>query len=108
MCQALEASLHDHAAAANTAESASSQHQAAAIKLLQQSVAVLGIRPEQLFSGLVQRLKDDVRGDYEQQLKAAHRKAVMAQVICVNARQCNVQAETSYFYRYSPSASQVH
>lgn len=81
ICQALEASLADSSTAANTAESASQQRQTAVIQLVQQSVSVLGLDPEQLFPGVLQRLKDTFRGDYEQKLKIADKKAIMAQVI---------------------------
>lgn len=80
ICQALDASLADKCAAANGAEASSSGHQAAAARLVQQCTEVLGIAPEQLFPGWVQRLEGQVRASYEQRLKAADRKAVMAQV----------------------------
>jgi hypothetical protein len=80
ICQALDASLADKCAAANNAEASSSQHQAVAARLVQQCTEVLGIAPEQLFPGWVQRLEGQVRSSYEQRLKAADRKAVMAQV----------------------------
>ena len=81
MCTALEASLADGSTAAEAAESALSQHKATATKLLQQCVSVLGIAPEQLFPGLVQRLQDEMKEAYEDRLKTAERKAVMAQVL---------------------------
>ncbi len=80
ICQALDASLADKCAAANNAEASSSRQQAAAARLVQQGTEVLGIAPEQLFPGWVQRLEGQVRASYEQRLKAADRKAVMAQV----------------------------
>ncbi|KAL0048449.1 hypothetical protein WJX82_003489 [Trebouxia sp. C0006] len=80
ICQALDASLADKCAAANTTEASSSRHQAAAARLVQQCTEVLGIAPEQLFPGWVQRLEGQVRASYEQRLKDADRKAVMAQV----------------------------
>lgn len=80
MCQALEASLADRCAAANAVEAASGQQQTAAAKLVQQSIEVLGLVPEQLFPGWLQRLEDQLRASYEQRLKTADKKAVMAQV----------------------------
>ena len=80
MCQALDASLTDKCSAANKAEASYSRHQAAAASLVQHCIEVLGIAPEQLFPGWVQHLEGQVRASYEQRLKAADRKAVMAQV----------------------------
>ncbi|DBA69229.1 TPA: hypothetical protein ACH3X2_012976 [Trebouxia sp. C0005] len=80
ICQALDASLADTCAAANSAEGSASRHQAAAARLVQQCTEMLGIAPEQLFPGWVQRLEGQVRASYEQRLKTADRKAVMAQV----------------------------
>lgn len=80
ICQALDASLADKCTAANNAEASSSRHQAAAARLVQQCTEVLGIAPEQLFPGWLQRLEGQVRASYEQRLKDADRKAVMAQV----------------------------
>ena len=81
MCTALEATFTETSTAAEAAESALSQHKATAAKLLQQCISVLGIAPEQLFPGLVQRLQDEMREAYEDRLKAAEKKAVMAQVL---------------------------
>ena len=100
MCQALEASLADRCAAANAAEVASGQQKAAAAKLVQQSIEVLGLVPEQLFPGWLQRLEDQLRASYEQRLKTADKKAVMAQVT----------AQTVYF-RTAPEqyqSSSIH
>lgn len=55
------------------------QQQAALKALLQQSVMVLGIAPEDLFEGLVQRLEGTIGAMYEQRLHAASKAATLAQ-----------------------------
>lgn len=101
ICQALDASLADKCAAANTAEASSSRHQAAAARLVQQCIEVLGIAPEQLFPGWVQRLEGQVRASYQQRLKAADRKAVMAQVTTTSPFLCKSQFGTAVMFCYS-------
>lgn len=65
---------------ASVASDARLQHQAATKALLQQSVKVVGIDPEDLFEGLAQRVENKIRGEYEQKLEDQTRKAILAEV----------------------------
>ena len=51
--------------------------------LLQQSVMVLGMPPEDLFEGLVERLEARISTKYEQKLQTATKEAVLAQASVV-------------------------
>ena len=90
ICSALEATLADSSMDASTAESGASQHRAAAMKLLQQSVTVVEMQPEQLFPGLVQRLQEEMKDLYEDRLKTAEKKAVLAQVLLICKMTCSL------------------
>ena len=63
--------------------------QAALKALLQQSVMVLGMAPEDLFEGLIEQLEASISAKYEQKLQAATKEAVLAQASLGNISVCS-------------------
>lgn len=78
-CKAVMASLDSSNIDRTGSNDALVQQQASLKALLQQSVMVLGIPPEDLFEGLVQRLEGTIGAKYEQKLHAATKVATLAQ-----------------------------
>lgn len=83
-CKALKAVLESSSAEVTACSDARLPQQAALRALLQQSVMVLGMAPEDLFEGLVERLEASISAKYEQKLQAATKEAVLAQVSLVD------------------------
>lgn len=82
-CKAVKAALESSSAEATATSDALVPQQAALKALLQQSVMVLGMAPEDLFEGLVERLEATISAKYEQKLQAATKEAVLAQASLV-------------------------
>ena len=78
-CKAVKASLESCNTEPAASNGAQVQQQASLKALLQQSVMLLGIAPEDLFEGLVQRLEGTIGANYEQKLHAAAKVATLAQ-----------------------------
>lgn len=82
-CKAVRAVL-ESCSVEDAASSDTLMPQQEALKaLLQQSVVVLGMPPEDLFEGLVERLEARISAKYEQKLQAATKEAVLAQASVV-------------------------
>lgn len=82
-CKAVKAALESSSAEATATSDALVPQQTALKALLQQSVMVLGVAPEDLFEGLVERLEATISAKYEQKLQAATKEAVLAQASLV-------------------------
>ena len=82
-CKALKAVLDGCSAEVSAPIDALVPQQGALKALLQQSVMVLGMAPEDLFEGLVERLEARIAAKYEQELQAATKEAVLAQASLV-------------------------
>lgn len=82
-CKAVKAALESSRVDVTATSDALVPQQAALKALLQQSVLVLGVSPEDLFEGLVERLEATISAKYEHKLQAATKEAVLAQASLV-------------------------
>lgn len=68
------------AASEHNAAAANEQRKLAAVHLLQEAVQAMDLQPESLFPGLVTGLEDRLELQYQERLKAAEMKVIVAQV----------------------------
>ena len=78
-CKAVNATLESSSAEVSAISVALVPQQAALKALLQQAVMVLGVAPEDLFEGLVERLEATIKTKYDGKLQAAIKEATLAQ-----------------------------